>query len=170
MLNFNSLEWENGKDETFLGELGQDADVKGGYVKVSGVVDTGAEDHALTEDTAPWLPTLPSEASQSGTNFRGPGGESIEAKGRKVLRGGAAEGHHITINGEVGKVRRNLFSAVKIADAGNDVFIRGRQQAYIRNHRTGRITYLRRQGNVWMLDLWLQIPPNLEKGFPRRGR
>ena len=71
----------NGKDETFLGELGHEDETKGGYVKITGVVDTGAEDHALTEETAPWLPTIPSEAFQSGSKSRGPGGE--ETRGKK---------------------------------------------------------------------------------------
>ena len=168
-IDLNSLEWDSSQDAKFLGELGHGEEVRGGYVKVSGVVDTGAEDHAIREDTAPWIETVPSDASTNGSNFRGPAGEEIAAKGRKTFKGLTAQGQHATINGEVCNIRRSLFSAVKIADAGNDVVVSSKR-AYIKNIRTEKVTWLRKQGNVWMLDLWLRLPPDSEKGFTRRGR
>ena len=169
---FGSLETDDavgcGK-EKFLGNITEDIEEVDGWVKIAGVVDTGAEDHALAEGVGAWLPLVPTEASTQGKNFRGPGGEKIPAKGRRQLKGLTCENRWITISGEVCPVRRSLFSAVKIAAVGNDVVV-GARRAYIKNLKTGHVTNLRRQGNVWMLDMWLKAPPNkLSEGFTRRG-
>ena len=95
----------------------------GRFIKVSGVVDTGADDHALTVNTAEWVKIQPSEASAAGKCFAGPGGEAIPTKGKRVLRGVTKEGQARSLTGEVCPIRRNLFSGTKIAKAGNLVVV-----------------------------------------------
>ena len=162
------MEWEDEERETFIGQLTKPKGDTTGYVQVSGVVDTGAEEHAITPDTAPWTPTVPSAASRAGKNFRGAGGEKIPAQGRKTLVGRTREGHWRKLNCEVCPIRRNLFSGARIAMAGNKVEI-GAKSASITNLRSKEKTQLRREGNVWMLDIWIKVPTGKTTVFARQG-
>ena len=84
------------KRGTILGSLWDDDNVmipgqvaddrtKKGMVKISAVVDSGAEAHALPESTMQWLPLKPSSASKSGKGSSEAQGETPslrEARGR----------------------------------------------------------------------------------------
>ena len=134
----------------------------GDYVKVSGVVDTGADDHALTTTTAGWLKVQPSEASMAGKCFAGPGGEKIPTRGKRTIKGVTKEGQSRSLTGHVCPIRRNLFSGTKMAKAGNLVVI-GDKRSYLKNLKTGEVTELRREGKAWMLDLWIKVPADFRR-------
>ena len=134
----------------------------GNYVKVSGVVDTGADDHALTTTTAGWLKVQPSEASMAGKCFAGPGGEKIPTRGKRTIKGVTEEGQSRSLTGHVCPIRRNLFSGTKMAKAGNLVVI-GDKRSYLKNLKTGEVTELRREGKAWMLDLWIKVPADFRR-------
>ena len=72
--------WDDDND-MILVQVADDRTRKG-MVKISAVVDSGAEANALPE--MQWIPLKPSSASKSGKIFRGAGGDSIPARGRKV--------------------------------------------------------------------------------------
>ena len=74
--------WDDDND-MMLGQVADDRTRKG-MVKISAVVDSGAEANALPENMMQWLPLKPSSASKSGKIFRGAGGDPIlrEARGR----------------------------------------------------------------------------------------
>lgn len=153
--------------EIFLGQLSPIADEqkeKMGYVRISAVVDSGAETHALPEDVATWLPLEPSESSKAGKSFRGANGDPIPAKGKRVLVGRTGEGQSKRISWEVCPVKRPLLSVAKMAQAGNIIRI-SENRASILNIKSGLVTPLRRERNVWMLDLWVKK----DSGFPRPG-
>ena len=52
---------------------------KKGMVKISAVVDSGAEANALPENMIQWIPLKPSSASKSGQIFRGAGRDPTPA-------------------------------------------------------------------------------------------
>ena len=54
-------------------------------------------------------------------------------------------------------MKRLLLSVAKITKVGNHVDL-GEDEAFIKNNKTGQITNLRRERNVWMLDLWVKRP------------
>ena len=66
--------------------MGQVADYRTekGRLKISAVVDSGAEANAIRENTRQWIPLKPSAASKSGRIFRGAGVIPLlhEARGR----------------------------------------------------------------------------------------
>ena len=74
--------------------LGQVADdrTKRGMVKISAVVDSGAEANALPENMIQWILLKPSSASKSGKIFRGAGGDPIPARGERSVIGRTDEG------------------------------------------------------------------------------
>ena len=67
------------------------------------------------------------------------------------------EGQSRRIVWEVCPVKRPLPSVAKITKAGNQVYL-GEHKAFVKNNKTGQFTDLRRERNVWMLDLWVKGP------------
>ena len=61
---------------------------------------------------------------------------------------------------QVADVRRPLVSASHIIQAGNDLFI-GKDEAYIINRKKKDKSMLRKEGNVYVLDLFVRVPPNV---------
>ena len=58
---------------------------------------------------------------------------------------------------QVAKVRRPLMSVTKMTESGNEVKL-SRDDPHILNLKTGQRTALRKEGNVYVLDLWVEIP------------
>ena len=67
------------------------------------------------------------------------------------------EGNNLVTTWEVCPVKRPLLSLVKLAKAGNLVKI-GAEHAHIYNIATKKVTRLRKEGNVFMLDFWVWNP------------
>ena len=58
---------------------------------------------------------------------------------------------------QVADVRRPLVSASHIIKAGNDLFI-GKDEACIMNRKKKKKSMLRKEGNVYVLDLFVSVP------------
>ena len=117
--------------------LGQVADdrTRKGMVKISAVVDSGAEANALPENMMQWIPLKPSSASRSGKIFRGVGGDPTPARGERSVTGRTTEGQSRRIVWEVCPVKRPLSSVAKITKAGNRVYM-GEDKAFVKNNLT----------------------------------
>ena len=61
---------------------------------------------------------------------------------------------------QVADVRRPLVSASHIIQAGNDLFI-GKDEAYNKNRKKKEKSMLRKEGNVYALDLFVRVPPSV---------
>ena len=140
-------------------------------VKISAVVDSGEEANALPENMMQWISLKPSSASKSGKIFRGAGRDPILARGERSVTGRTEEGQSRRIVLEVCPVKRPLLSVAKITKAGNQVYL-GEDKAFVKHTKTGQITNLRRERNVWMLDLWAKRPADAMdvSSFQRLGR
>ena len=73
------------------------------------------------------------------------------------------------------RVNKILASVALICDNGNDVTFT-KTGGKIRNLKSGRITEFRRQGNVYVMDIWILNPNYVEDkpavkpaGFSRQG-
>ena len=153
--------------EPTLNEMTEKRENRKGWEKVAAVVDTGAEEHALPEDIGEWLEITPSAASKAGRGFRGAGGDRIAAKGKRTMVGKTAEGHVRKIAWEVCPVKRPLLSVGKMTRTGNVAWF-GEDKAFIKNLESGETTWLRKQRNAWMLDIWIKKPEENQSGFPRQ--
>ena len=149
-----------------LGQVADDQSKKG-MVKISAVVDIGAEASALLENVTQWIPLKPSSASKSGKIFRGAGRDPIPARGERSVTGRTDEGQSRRIVWEVCPVKRPLLSVAKITKAGSQVFL-GEDKAFVENNNTGQITNLRRERNM----LWVKRPADAMdvSSFQRLGR
>ena len=144
--------WDDYND-MILGQVADDPTRKG-MVKISAVVDSGAEANALPENMMQSIPLKPSSASKSGKIFRNAGGDPIPARRERSVTGRTEEDRIVW---EVCPVKRPLLSVAKITKAGNQVYL-GEDEAFVKNNKTGQITNLHRERNVWMLDLWVKRP------------
>ena len=61
---------------------------------------------------------------------------------------------------QVADVRRPLVSASHIIQAGNDLFI-GKDEACVMNRKKKEKSLLRKEGNVYVLDLFVRVPPSV---------
>ena len=157
---------KNPEEDLQLNTMGAETvNTEGEWVKVTAVVDSGAEDNALPPDTAEWFELTPSEASKAERKFRGAAGEPIPAMGRRVTKGKTAEGHTKRISWEVCPVKKPLLSVPRLTEAGNVVKI-GKNKAIIVNSKTKQVTHLRKERKVWLLDIWLWKPA----GFCRQEK
>ena len=67
-------------------------------------------------------------------------------------------------------MKRPLLGIATITKAGNQVYL-GEDKAFVKNNKTGEITNIRRERNVWMLDLWVKRPDAMDvSSFERLGR
>ena len=145
--------WDD-ENDMILGQVADDR-TKKGLVKIFAGVDSGAEANALPENMMQLIPLKPSSASKSGKIFRGAGRDPIPARGERSMTGRTDEGQSRRIVWEVCPVKRPLLSVAKITKAGNQVYL-GEDKAFVKNNKTGQITNLRRERNVWMLDFWVR--------------
>ena len=60
---------------------------------------------------------------------------------------------------QVADVRRLLVSASHIIQAGNDLFI-GKDEVFIMNRKMKEKSMLKKEGNVYVLDLFVKVPPS----------
>ena len=127
------------------------------WAKITAVVDSGAVDNVIPEDELPFVPMDPSERSKSGRGFRGPGGDHIPALGQKTVAVKTAEGQSRKTKWNVCPVKRALASVAKMNEAGNSVHLTAKSP-HILNEKTGEKTAFWKEGNVYVMDLWVRIP------------
>ena len=103
----------------------------------------------------PEIATEESEMSKNGKGFKGPG-VHIKSYGQRVMSVKTPEGFVRTSRWQVAEVGRPLVSASHIIQARNDLFI-GKDEAYIMNRKKKEQSVLRKEGNVYVLDLFVKV-------------
>ena len=104
-----------------------------------------------------FVPVKPTVQSASGHGFRGAGGERIANYGEQQITFRTKEGQTRKTTWQVADVRRPLMSVSRMSATGHEVVLNGKNPRVI-NLRTQEVTQLRREGNVVVLDLWVQGP------------
>ena len=141
---------------------GVEAEAEGGMTKITAVVDSGAGANVLPKDMISFIPTRETERSRSGKGFVGASGHRIRNYGEKRVVVRTSEGHERGTNWQVADVRRPLMSVGRMTQAGNRVSL-SQEDPHILNVKTGQITKLRKEGNVFVVDLWVVVPGSSTK-------
>ena len=128
-----------------------------GWVKITAVVDSGAGDNVLPQKELPFIPLAPTARSKAGRGFCGPSGEPIKNFGQKRVDVRTTEGQARATTWQVANVRRPLMSVSKMTKAGNDVRFNDKTP-HIHNLKTGEKTVMRKEGNIFVVDLWVRLP------------
>ena len=128
------------------------------WKKVTVVVDSGAAENVMPRSMFSWKGIRQTERSKHGKGFKGPGGENIKNYGQQVMSVKTPEGFVQKSTRQVADVRKPLVSASHTIQAGNDLFI-GKDEAYIMNRKKEK-SLLRKEGNLYVLDLFVKVPPS----------
>ena len=64
---------------------------------------------------------------------------------------------------KVGPVSRTLISVDKHQETGHDVMLTKNKQPRIVNLRTGEVMPLRKDGGMFILDMWIWVPTSRTK-------
>ena len=142
------------------------------YVPFRSVMDSGASDHVHNGSDAPEVAVEPSPGSQAGLTYGCAGGQDIANEGQQVLPLVTNDGHDADLTYQVADVAKNLTSVSKICDKGNRIIF-GRGGGLIQNLKSGIVTPFRRQGGIYVIDLWLDRKKIAERQrkapFTRQG-
>ena len=133
------------------------------------MLDSGASDHVGDGSAAPEIPVEPSPGSQRGLTYGCAGGKEIPNEGQQRLPLVTCSGNKAGLTFQVAEVSKNLASVSKVCDMGNRVIF-GKGGGVIQNLHSGIITPVRRQGGIYILDLWLDRQQGRNGPFPRQGR
>ena len=124
------------------------------------MVDSGAAENVMPRSMFPEIGIRQTERSKNGKDFKRPGGENNKNYGQQVMSVRTREGFVCKSTRQVADVRSPLVSASHIIQAGNDLFI-GKDEAYIINRKKKEKSMLRKEGDVFVLDLFVRVPPNV---------
>ena len=130
------------------------------WKKVTVVVDSGAAENVMPRSMFPEIPNEETERSKSGKGFNGPGREHMHNYGQQVMSVRTPEGFVWKSTWQVAELRRPLASASHIIQDGSGLFIE-KDEAYIMNRKKKEKSMLRKEGNVYVLDLFVRVPPNV---------
>ena len=141
-------------------------DCKPGWTKITAAVDSAAADNAMPEYLVPHVRTKETAQSRAGKVYRGAGGETIPNQGEKTMTVTTKEGHERRTTWQICPVKRALMSVAKITAAGNVVHL-DEEDPHMRHKKSGQKIQLRKQGNVYVVDLWIKVDA---PDFVRQGR
>jgi len=174
-MNLGKLNILSKDDWKRFGEVDQAKVQDKGFVKISGVMDSGSIANVVRKTDAPWIPIEPNEASRTKSYYSGAGGHKIYNMGQKHLEGYTGEGRQLRVTTQVADVTTPLWAVRETKKADNIVaFGLGETHAII-DMRTGEImgkglddlvlnkgtgleTAIRDTGREYMLDLWVKNP------------
>ena len=138
------------------------------WIKIKGVMDSGASESVAPPSAAPHVPITPSEGSLVGQEYLSASNTNIPNLGEQTLEVVMDDGREKTIKYQIADVTRPLNSISEICDAGGEygqVVVFGRSGGAICNLETGESTPFQREDGVYTMDVWLK-----PEGFTRQGK
>ena len=132
-------------------------DVKGEWEEIELAVDSGATETVVGEDDLPSIETKAGPASKRGTEYEVANGARIPSLGEKKFTAHTEEGGVRSLTAQVCDVNKPLLSVRKVI-AGKNRVVFDEDGSYIESKVTGERTWLREQGGMFMLKMWVQRP------------
>ena len=125
------------------------------WVRVQGVVDSGAAAPVAPPSMAPGLPVRESAGSKAGKTYTSASGHGMENLGEQLLACVTDNGIATEVLFQMADVSCPLVSVSAICDQGNRVVF-GRGGGCIQNLTTGLEVPFERRGGVYALGLWVK--------------
>ena len=129
------------------------------WVQIPVLLDSGAVKH-VTPASIFSLTVNPTEKSKSGHIFYGANNSEIPNLGGQAVKAQTEDGTPITLDFDVAKISRPLASAAEIMEKNNRIVL-DNDSSYIESKDTSAWLPLRKEGNLFVLDLWVQVPETL---------
>ena len=127
----------------------------GEWVRVSGVVDSGACKPVAPPHMAPGFVIRPSPDSIAGKSYSSASGHGLKNLGEQALCAVSDAGVDMDVLFQVADVSCPLLSVSQICDQGNRVIF-GRGGGVILNLATGLEVPFERRGGVYAIGLWIR--------------
>ena len=140
---------------------------KEGWVKIKGVMDSGASESVAPPTMCPHYEITPSPGSLAGQEYVSASDDRIPNLGEQVLSIVTSDGKDCTVKYQVADVSRPLNAISEICDAGGEHgqhVIFGKNGGMIVNLETGRQTPFAREDGVYTLEFWVK-----PTGFARQS-
>ena len=138
-----------------------------GWVRVKGVMDSGASESVAPPTLCPHYEVTPSAGSLAGQHYVSAGEELIANLGQTTLDIVTDTGTEMKARYQVAEVSRPLNAVSEICDAGGpngQQVIFGKHGGTILNLDTGKETHFDREDGVYVFEFWVK-----PKGFARQG-
>ena len=126
-----------------------------GWEEIELAVDSGASETVIGEDMLTSVATKEGPASKRGVQYEVANGVRIPNLGEKHFQGYTEEGLPRNLKAQVCDVNKALLSVSKLVHMGNAVVFDG-EGSYIEDKATGERLWLREQGGMYMLKLWVK--------------
>ena len=150
---------DEGVKEQLLGMSGWSED-HGEWIRLQGVVGSGACKPVAPPGMAPGHPVKQNEASRTGKTYSSASGHALHNLGEQLLSAVTDDGTETEMLFQIADVSCPLISVSQICDHGNRVIF-GRGGGVILNLLTGQEVPFQRQGGVYVLGMWMR------RGDPR---
>ena len=120
-------------------------------------VDSGATETVVPPEMPESIPTVPGLASKRGVEYEVANGVTIPNEGEKRFTGITEEGQEKSMVVQVCDVNQGLLSVSKAVAMGNRVVFDD-QGSYIENKMSGDRTWMRAEGGMYTLRMWVKRP------------
>jgi len=141
---------------------------KEGWVRVKGVMDSGASESVAPPSLCPHYDISPSAGSIAGQHYMSAGEELIPNLGQQTLDIVTDSGNDSQVRYQMAEISRPLNAVSEICDAGGaegQHVLFTKWGGIIYNLESGQKTYFQREDGVYTLDFWVK-----PKGFQWPGR
>jgi hypothetical protein len=125
------------------------------WEEIEFAVDSGATETVLGEGDLASIDLKEGAASRRGTEYEVANGVRIPNLGEKRFGAYTEEGSMRTITAQVCDVNKPLLSVRKVMAGGSRVVF-DEDGSYIESKATGERTWLKEQGGMFMLKMWVQ--------------
>ena len=130
-------------------------EVTGEWEEIELAVDSGATETVVGEDDLPGIEVKEGPASKRGTEYEVANGVRIPNLGEKKFVAYTEEGSTRSLTAQVCDVNKPLLSVRKVIAGGSRVVF-DQEGSYIESKVTGERTWLKEQGGMFMLKMWVQ--------------
>ena len=125
------------------------------WEKIKCTADSGAFKSVSPKAVAEEYELEVTEEAKAGACFTAANGTAIKYYGNRRVQGKSKEGVNINMGFAVAYVNKTLAAVGSMCDGGNTVNFDSKG-GEIRNIRTGRKIYMKRENGVYTFDLWVK--------------
>jgi hypothetical protein len=128
-----------------------------GWMTIDLAVDSAATETVLNEDMLEGIETTIGEANKRGVEYEVANGIRIPNLGEKVFKGHSDDGIIKSLTAQVCDVNKALLSVRRIVENGHKVVF-DKSGSYIEDKSSGEKMWLREEGGMYMLKMWVRTP------------
>jgi len=143
-----------------------------GWVKVKGVMDSGASESVAPPEMCPHYEITPSPGSIAGQEYVSASDDTIPNLGEQTLDVVTVTGKNREVKYQIADVARPLNAVSEICDAGGprgQHVVFGKYGGAVINLETGEQTPFAREDGIYCMEFWVRPKSSSAGGFPRQG-